>query len=89
MAARGFTIGILQHPLAAILGFAAILYSAALLFQAVKIIGVCYLQYLAYRVLQSDRALAVSADMKPAPLGRLRSAGLALVQCAGHDMAEP
>jgi threonine/homoserine/homoserine lactone efflux protein len=61
-AAIGGTIGIVPHLAAATLGLAAVLHSAALLFQIVKAAGVAYLLYLAWQALRSGGALAVQSD---------------------------
>ena len=64
-AALGCTFGIVPHFLAAALGLAAVLYTSALLFQAVKFAGVAYLLYLAWQALRSGGALSVEAEPKP------------------------
>lgn len=60
-AALGCTFGIVPHLMAATLGLAALLHMSALLFNLVKFAGVAYLLYLAWQMLRSDGALAVSA----------------------------
>lgn len=47
-AALGCTLGIIPALLASVLGLAAIMHTSALLFQAIKYIGVAYLLYLAW-----------------------------------------
>jgi len=47
-AAFGCTMGIIPHLLASILGLAALLHASAVAFQAVKILGIAYLLYLAW-----------------------------------------
>ena len=61
-AALGCTIGIVPHLCAAALGLAAILHTSAVLFHVVKFAGVAYLLYLAWHMLRSDGALAVSSN---------------------------
>ena len=58
-AALGCTLGIVPHALASIVGLAALLHTSALAFQGVKILGVAYLLYMAWRILQEDGALSV------------------------------
>ena len=60
-AALGCTFGIVPHLAAATLGLAAVLHTSAVLFTVVKWAGVAYLLYLAWQMLKSDGALAVSA----------------------------
>jgi len=59
LAAFGCTLGILPHIAASVAGLAAILHTSAVAFQALKIAGVIYLLYLAWRTLQEKGALAV------------------------------
>ncbi len=47
-AAFGCTLGIVPHLLASMLGLAALLHASAVAFQAVKILGIAYLLYLAW-----------------------------------------
>jgi len=72
-AAFGCTFGIVPHMLAAILGLAAILHASAVLFEAVKIIGVMFLLWMAWQTLREKDALSFSADQ---PVRSLR--GIAL-----------
>ena len=58
-AALGCTFGILPHLAAAALGLAAVLHASALLFQAVKALGVAYLLWLAWGALRQGGALAI------------------------------
>src|SRR5206468_1461293 len=59
VAAFGCTLGIVPHITAAVAGLAALLYASALAFQAVKVVGVAYLLYLAWRTLREHGALHV------------------------------
>jgi threonine/homoserine/homoserine lactone efflux protein len=59
VAAFGCTLGIVPHMVAAILGAAALLYTSAVAFQALKFAGVAYLLYLAWRTLGERGALKV------------------------------
>jgi threonine/homoserine/homoserine lactone efflux protein len=59
VAAFGCTLGIVPHLAAAITGLAALLYASALAFEALKVIGVAYLVYMAFRTLRDEGALRV------------------------------
>lgn len=59
-AAFGCTLGIVPHLLASILGLAAVLHASAVAFQFVKILGVAYLLYLAWRLWRETGALSLS-----------------------------
>ena len=65
LAALGCTLGILPHILASTLGLAALLHTSAVLFQAVKLLGVVYLFYMAWQILRAQGALQVSAQKDP------------------------
>ena len=56
-AAFGCTLGIVPHVLASILGLSFILHQSALMFQAIKGIGVLYLLYLAWLMWRDRSAL--------------------------------
>jgi threonine/homoserine/homoserine lactone efflux protein len=62
VAAFGCTLGIVPHLAAAITGLAALLYASALAFEALKLIGVAYLLYMAFRTLRDQGALHVDAS---------------------------
>ncbi len=64
-AALGCTFGILPAAIASIVGLAAILHTSALAFQVIKYLGVAYLFYMAWRILQDGGALTVSEDHLP------------------------
>ncbi len=59
IAALGCTLGIVPHIAASILGLAALLHTSAVLFETVRYLGVAYLFYLAWRILQKGGTLAV------------------------------
>ena len=63
VAAFGCTLGILPHMAAAIMGVAALLHASALAFQTLKLLGVAYLLYMAWNILQEHGALRVEADV--------------------------
>jgi threonine/homoserine/homoserine lactone efflux protein len=62
VAAFGCTLGILPHLAAAVMGLAALLYTSALAFEALKYLGVAYLLYMAFRTLRDQGALQVAAE---------------------------
>lgn len=62
IAAIGCTLGIVPHMAAAIVGLAAVLHASAVAFQAVKILGVLYLFYLAWQTLREGGALAIDPE---------------------------
>jgi threonine/homoserine/homoserine lactone efflux protein len=60
VAAFGCTLGIVPHMAAAILGVSALLQTAALAFELIKLLGVAYLLYLAWSSLRQAGPLSVS-----------------------------
>jgi threonine/homoserine/homoserine lactone efflux protein len=62
VAAFGCTLGIVPHLAAAVLGLAALLYTSALAFETLKLLGVAYLLYMAYRTLREHGTLHVDSD---------------------------
>ena len=62
MAAIGCTLGIVPHLAAAIFGVAALLYASAMAFQALKVLGVVYLLYMAWVTLRDQGALTIETD---------------------------
>jgi threonine/homoserine/homoserine lactone efflux protein len=66
VAAFACTLGIVPHMAAAILGLAALLNASAVAFQALKVAGVAYLLFMAWRTLQETGALNVQ-DQPAAP----------------------
>jgi len=71
-AACGCTLGILPSLLASILGLAILFHTSALLFQAVKYLGVAYLLFLAWSMLRAGGPLALPSPSSP-------QAGLAIL----------
>jgi threonine/homoserine/homoserine lactone efflux protein len=65
LAAFACTLGIIPHMLAAITGLAAILYASAVAFEAIKILGVAYLLYLAWATLRERGALRIETELSP------------------------
>ena len=63
-AAFGCTLGIVPHLLARIFGLAALLHASALAFQAVKILGIAYLMYLAWGLWRETQAIALDVPKR-------------------------
>ncbi|WP_342620792.1 LysE family translocator [Rhodoferax sp. GW822-FHT02A01] len=64
-AAMGCTLGILPHMLAAGLGLAAAMHAGSLAFQALKVLGVLYLLYLAVLTWRDRTAFTVDEARPP------------------------
>ena len=62
VAALGCTLGIVPHMAAAITGLAALLHTSAVAFETLKYLGVAYLLYMAWTMLQQRGALAVGPE---------------------------
>jgi threonine/homoserine/homoserine lactone efflux protein len=65
VAAFGCTLGIVPHLAAAVAGLAALLYTSAVAFDALKYVGVIYLLYMGLRTLRDNDTLKVEAVAKP------------------------
>ena len=77
VAAAGCTLGIVPHLAAAITGTAALLRASGLAFEAVKVLGVAYLLFMAWSTWRDKTLLAVDADTAPRSAGKVvRSAVL-------------
>src|SRR5262245_24189265 len=63
VAAVGFTLGIVPHMVAAMMGLAALLHTSALAFQTLKYLGVAYLLYMAWSALRERGALKVEEQV--------------------------
>ena len=59
-AAFGCTLGIIPHLMASLFGLAALLHASAVAFQAVKLLGIAYLLYLAWGLWRESGSLAVA-----------------------------
>ena len=59
-AAIGCTVGIVPHLCASIFGVAAFLHASAVAFQVFKLIGVCYLVYLAWMMWKDSGEIAIA-----------------------------
>ncbi len=62
IAAIGCTLGIVPHLAAAIFGVAALLYASAVAFQALKVLGVIYLLYMAWVTLRDQGGFTIEPD---------------------------
>ena len=62
VAAVACTLGIVPHMVAAMTGLAALLHTSALAFEALKVAGVAYLLYLAWRTLRDEGSLSIDPD---------------------------
>jgi threonine/homoserine/homoserine lactone efflux protein len=76
VAAFGCTLGIVPHMVAAITGLAALLYASAIAFDAIKLLGVAYLLWMAWSTFRDTGALAVRSS---APISELRVVGSAIL----------
>lgn len=65
IAAIGCTLGIVPHMIAAITGLAALLHTSAVAFQTLKYLGVVYLLYMAWTMLNDTGALTVADEAAP------------------------
>lgn len=75
-AATGCTLGIVPSLIASITGLAAVLHTSALAFQVIKVLGVLYLLYMAWRTLRDSDTLSVEASSAPrASLLRIATTG--------------
>jgi len=63
-AALGCTFGIVPAAIASILGLAAIFHTSAVAFLAVKYLGVAYLFYMAWTILNDDGLMQVNENRK-------------------------
>jgi threonine/homoserine/homoserine lactone efflux protein len=67
VAAVGCTLGIVPHLVAAITGTAALLRASGIAFEAVKLAGVVFLLYLAWRTWRDDSPLVIDHRRPPKP----------------------
>ena len=61
VAAVACTLGIVPHMVAAMTGLAALLYASSVAFESLKVLGVAYLLYLAWKTYRDRGALWVEA----------------------------
>ena len=64
IAAFGCTLGIVPHMVAAVVGLAAVLQASALAFQAIKVLGVAYLLFLAWSTVRQKGAFTVEREAR-------------------------
>jgi len=92
-AALGCTLGIVPHLLASLLGLAALLHASAVAFQAVKILGIAYLLYLAWCQWHDSGALVVGepadAAKGPAVTPGIRRFGVIVLRGALINILNP
>src|SRR5215212_4880572 len=62
VAAVACTLGIVPHMVAAMTGLAALLHASALAFEALKVLGVAYLLYVAWRTLRDEGSLSIESS---------------------------
>ncbi|MEP5155319.1 LysE family translocator [Planktotalea sp.] len=77
-AAFGCTLGIVPAAIASIVGLAALLHTSALAFQVIKYLGVAYLFYMAWKILNDDTVMEVSEDTQRRRYGRIALSGMLL-----------
>lgn len=77
MASVGCTIATVLHLVVALSGLAAVLYTSAILFQAIKYAGVAYLIWMAWAILGDRGSLSVKAA-EPQPAWVVVRRGIAL-----------
>ena len=78
VAAFGCTLGIIPHILATIVGLAAVMHTSALAFQMLKYLGVVYLFYMAWMIMQEGGVLQVSERRTATPYARIILNGILL-----------
>jgi threonine/homoserine/homoserine lactone efflux protein len=78
IAAFGCTLGIVPHIAAAITGLASLLHTSATAFQALKLLGIAYLLYVAWSVLSAKDEPLPAAGVPALPAGQLIGTGVLL-----------
>lgn len=61
-AALGCTIGIVPHIIASLLGLAAIMNACAMIYNAIRYLGVVYLLYIAWKMWQNDDVIELNTN---------------------------
>ncbi len=77
-AAFGCTLGILPAAIASIIGLAALLHTSALAFQIIKYLGVAYLFFMAWSILNDKEIMSVSEDKSSTGVVRIALNGMLL-----------
>jgi len=67
VAAAACTLGIVPHMVAAMTGLAALLHASALAFEALKVLGVAYLLYVAWRTLRDEGSISIESSPAERP----------------------
>lgn len=62
LAALGCTAGIIPHLMASVFGISALLHTSAVVFSAIKIVGIVYLLYLGYGLITTKNGIEVKAE---------------------------
>jgi threonine/homoserine/homoserine lactone efflux protein len=83
VAAFGCTLGIVPHLASAVAGLAALLYTSAVAFEALKYVGVVYLLYMGLRTLRDEDTLKVAVVAKP------RSSAHVIVEAIAVNVLNP
>ncbi len=84
VAAFGCTLGIVPHMAAAILGLAALLHTSAVAFQAMKVLGVAYLLFMAWSSLREHGPLRIETGE-----GQVRPDGAVIVSAILVNILNP
>ena len=71
LAAFGCTLGIIPAIAASVVGLSALLNTSALAFQAIKVLGVAYLFFMAWSVLRERGGLQITGRATAVPAGRI------------------
>jgi threonine/homoserine/homoserine lactone efflux protein len=71
VAAFACTVGIVPHMIAAVTGLAAIMHASAMAFSIIKLLGVAYLLYLAWKTFR-DKSVFVDVQAGPAKVSPWR-----------------
>jgi len=78
IAAFGCTLGIVPHIAAAITGLASLLHASATAFQALKLMGIAYLLYVAWSVLRAKDEPLAATGLPALPARQLIGTGVLL-----------
>ncbi|MBV1866709.1 MAG: LysE family translocator [Marinosulfonomonas sp.] len=77
-AAFGCTLGILPAAVASIIGLAALLHTSAMAFQIIKYLGVAYLFYMAWKILNDKSVMQVTENKEKSGFYRIAMTGTLL-----------
>ncbi len=76
MVTAGLCTGLMAHTSAVALGLAAVFHTSAIAYMTLRLIGACYLLFLAYQSLRSSAAGPVMGKGKYIPIFRLYTRGI-------------